>query len=200
MAVRQYSGVDTGLHKTSHTAYRRLTPRWHHQDSRFRKERTPEIFPMAHHTRYALPAAFLALGLWCAAAPVQAAPQATVIIQSDAPNRDYRPGPPAYQVIPAPPPPRHEAMPHPRRGHVWQAGHWEWRGNRHRWVPGHWVQARPGYRYRQPQWEQHNGRWEMQRGGWDRDGDGIPNRRDRDRDGDGVPNRYDERPDNPYRR
>ena len=40
----------------------------------------------------------------------------------------------------------------------------------------------------------------MQPGGWDRDGDGIPNRRDRDRDGDGVPNRYDQRPDNPYRR
>ena len=35
---------------------------------------------------------------------------------------------------------------------------------------------------------------------WDRDGDGIPNRRDRvynprwDRDGDGVPNRYDRHP------
>jgi hypothetical protein len=34
----------------------------------------------------------------------------------------------------------------------------------------------------------------------DRDGDGIPNRRDRDRDGDGVPNRYDREPGNPWRR
>lgn len=152
------------------------------------------------HTRYALSAASLALWVLCAAIPAQAAPQATVIIQSDTPDRTYRPGPPAYQVIPAPPPPRREAMPRPRRGQVWQTGHWEWRGNRHRWVPGHWVQARPGYQYRQPQWVQNNGRWEMQRGGWDRDRDGIPNRRDRDRDGDGVPNRYDERPDNPYRR
>ena len=40
---------------------------------------------------------------------------------------------------------------------------------------------------------------------WDRDGDGVPNRHDRvynpqwDRDGDGVPNRRDPRPDQPYR-
>jgi hypothetical protein len=36
---------------------------------------------------------------------------------------------------------------------------------------------------------------------WDRDGDGVPNRRDRlynpawDRDGDGIPNRHDRQPD-----
>lgn len=34
---------------------------------------------------------------------------------------------------------------------------------------------------------------------WDRDGDGIPNYRDRDRDGDGVRNSRDRRPDNPRR-
>lgn len=33
----------------------------------------------------------------------------------------------------------------------------------------------------------------------DRDGDGIPNRRDRDRDGDGVRNPQDRAPNNPYR-
>lgn len=58
------------------------------------------------------------------------------------------------------------------------------------------VHAQPVYHsrhYRQPQYEQPTR--------WDRDGDGIPNRRDRlynpawDRDGDGVPNRYDRRND-----
>lgn len=40
---------------------------------------------------------------------------------------------------------------------------------------------------------------------WDRDGDGVPNRQDRvynpqwDRDGDGIPNRRDPRPDQPQR-
>lgn len=34
----------------------------------------------------------------------------------------------------------------------------------------------------------------------DRDGDGVPNSRDRDRDGDGVPNAWDGRPNNPNRR
>ena len=83
---------------------------------------------------------------------------------------------------------------------VWVPGHWEWRGHRHVWMQGYWVKARPGYHHREPRWVEHGGRWNMQPGGWDRDGDGIPNRRDRDRDGDGVPNRYDQRPDNPYRR
>ena len=83
---------------------------------------------------------------------------------------------------------------------AWVPGHWEWRGHRHVWMQGYWVKARPGYHYREPRWVEHGGRWNMQPGGWDRDGDGIPNRRDRDRDGDGVPNRYDQRPDNPYRR
>ena len=100
----------------------------------------------------------------------------------------------------APPPLRAEVVPAPRRGYVWVPGYWEWPGHRHLWMQGYWVKARPGYHYREPRWVEHGGRWNMQPGGWDRDGDGIPNRRDRDRDGDGVPNRYDQRPDNPYRR
>ena len=140
--------------------------------------------------------------------PTHAAIQGTVVIQSDQPQRGYQPTQ-TYQVIPAPPPPRYEAVPRPRRGQVWEQGHWEWRGNRHRWVKGHWVQARSGYQYRQPQWVERDGRWEMQRGRWDsdgdgiadrndrdRDGDGISNRNDRDRDGDGVSNRRDSQPDN----
>lgn len=93
---------------------------------------------------------------------------------------------PAIIIQTAPPPPRFERVPPPRRGFVWAPGHWEWRGHRHAWVPGVWVRARPGYAYRQPEWRQNDGRWEMRRGGWDRDGDGVPNR-------------YDRHPNNPYR-
>ena len=90
----------------------------------------------------------------------------------------------------APPPPREEVMPAPRRGHVWSAGHWEWRHRQHQWVRGNWVRERRGYRYDQPAWVERDGRWHMQRGQWrrgDRDGDGVPNRRDRAPDN---PNRY----------
>lgn len=140
--------------------------------------------------RASLTAAGLALAtLMGTTAPAQAQPHGTVIIQS---------GSPGY-VIPAPPPPRREAVPQARRGQVWVPGYWDWRGNRHVWVKGHFEKARPGYRYRTPQWQQREGRWEINRGGWDRDGDGISNRNDRDRDGDGVPNRRDSHPDNPRR-
>ncbi len=107
----------------------------------------------------------------------QAVTNATVVIQAGTPSYG---APvvvaPQYRV---PPPPRYEAVPRPRRGMVWEAGHWEWRGHRHAWVPGHWIKARPGYAYRQPQWNQRGDRWVMDRGGWDRDGDGVPNRHDR---------------------
>ena len=89
----------------------------------------------------------------------------------------------------APPPPRVEVVPAPRRGMVWSPGHWEWRHQRHVWVPGTWIQARPGYVYAQPEWRQVNGRWAWQAGHWNQG----------DRDGDGVPNRYDRRPGNPHR-
>ncbi len=139
-------------------------------------------------TSAALIAATLALASLSTVATAQST-QGTVVIQH---------GQPAY-VIPAPPPPRHEAVPRPRRGQIWQEGHWEWQGRRHVWVAGHWVKARPGYAYRQPTWQERDGRWEMRRGGWDRDGDGVSNRNDRDRDGDGVSNRRDSNPDNPRR-
>ncbi len=87
----------------------------------------------------------------------------------------------------APPPPRYERVPAPRRGMVWSQGHWEWRGHRHVWVPGSWIRVRPGYAWHQPRWEQRGDRWYYQSGGWDRDRDGVPNR-------------YDRRPDNPHRR
>ena len=103
----------------------------------------------------------------------------------------------------APPAPRVERVPAPRRGYAWVPGYWNWNGHRHVWVQGQWVRERRGYRYAEPQWVQRNGRWELQRGEWrrgDRDRDGIPNRFDRDRDGDGVPNVSDRRPNDPNRR
>ncbi|MDD2713617.1 MAG: YXWGXW repeat-containing protein [Simplicispira sp.] len=165
---------------------------------------------MARYASTVATAAVLALSAVLSMAHAQPV-QGTVIIQSGTPERMYPPAYTAYQVIPAPPPLRHEAQPRPRRGHVWVQGHWEWRGQRHAWVPGQWIQARPGQHYRQPQWDQRDGRWMMQRGGWDHDGRGRSgngngngngwNREGsgRDRDGDGVPNRYDSRPDNPRR-
>ena len=134
--------------------------------------------------RNAFAATSLALLSVLAMAPAQAAPHGHVVV--------VQPGQPVYTqarpvYLPAPPPPRREAVPRPRRGQVWVAGHWEWQGRRHVWAPGYWIKARPGYQYRQPQWvKKGNGQWQMRGGGWDRDHDGVPNRNDR-------------RPDNPYR-
>jgi hypothetical protein len=106
----------------------------------------------------------------------------------------------------APPPPRYEVVPAPRRGYVWAPGYWDWNDRRHVWTHGHWQRARGGYTYQRPEWRRDRAGWRLNRGGWqhagyrgDRDRDGISNRRDRDRDGDGVPNRYDHRPNNPRR-
>src|SRR6476659_4712832 len=82
----------------------------------------------------------------------------------------------------APPAPREERVPEPRRGYVWVPGYWNWSGHKHTWVAGNWVRERRGYAYAQPKWEQREGKWELQRGRWargDRDGDGVPNRLDR---------------------
>lgn len=92
----------------------------------------------------------------------------------------------------APPPPRAERIPAPRRGYVWAPGHWEWRAGHHVWVNGSWMRERRGYVYHAPTWVERDGRWVMERGTWVRGGG-------RDRDGDGVPNRYDARPNNPNR-
>ena len=155
-------------------------------------------------TRNTLAATSLALLSLLIFAPVQAATYGTVTIQSSRQVQAYNDNRPVY--LPAPPPPRYEALPRQRQGQIWVPGHWEWRGRHHVWMSGYWLPARPGYYYRNPRWEQRNGHWEMHDGRWDRDGNGVPDhyqrRGDRhwDRDGDGVPNRYDQRPQNPYRR
>lgn len=148
--------------------------------------------------RHLFTAASMALTALFTLTPALGATPGTVVVQPTTPERTYYPTS-THQVVPAPPPPRREAVPHSRRGQVWVPGYWDWRGHRHVWVRGHFERARPGYRYVAPQWEQRDGRWMMQRGGWDRDGDGIANRNDRDRDGDGVSNRRDQQPDNPRR-
>ncbi|MEO8103618.1 MAG: YXWGXW repeat-containing protein [Betaproteobacteria bacterium] len=79
----------------------------------------------------------------------------------------------------APPAPRAERVPAPRRGYVWVPGYWDWRGHRHVWVGGTWVKARHGYHYQPHRWVERNGGWYLDRGRWDRDGDGIPDRVDR---------------------
>ena len=89
----------------------------------------------------------------------------------------------------APPPPRVEVVPAQRHGYVWAEGHWVWKNHHHHWVKGTWVRERSGYHYRQPAWVEHEGRWQYEGGNWRRG----------DRDGDGVPNNRDRAPDNPNR-
>ena len=77
----------------------------------------------------------------------------------------------------APPPPRDEAIPAARRGHLWTPGFWHWNGERHIWVKGKYVRARQGYYWREPAWAQlENGGWRLERGRWERASDGVPNR------------------------
>ncbi len=69
----------------------------------------------------------------------------------------------------APPPPRYEAAPPPRRGYVWAPGYWAWDGHRHVWVGGHWERVRRGYHhYAPPGWQQGPGGWRFDHGGWQR--------------------------------
>ncbi len=102
----------------------------------------------------------------------------------------------------APPPPRHELVPVPRHGFVWEPGYWDWRHGHYMWVDGHWIRERRGLYWHPSHWESRDGRWVLERGGWHRDR-WEPRRyaerdRDRDRDRDGVPNRFDRAPDDPY--
>lgn len=82
----------------------------------------------------------------------------------------------------APPAARYEVIPAPRSGYLWSPGYWNLNGQRHVWRAGHWERNRSGYHYVQPAWTQRDTRWELNRGRWnkgDRDGDGVPNSRDR---------------------
>jgi YXWGXW repeat-containing protein len=81
-------------------------------------------------------------------------------------------------VLQPPPPPRVEVVPAPRSGYVWVPGHYQYRTDNYVWAEGSWEPARPGYVFRAPAWVEREGRWVYQPPRWDRDGDGVPNRRD----------------------
>ena len=89
----------------------------------------------------------------------------------------------AIVVRQAPPPPRDEARPPPRRGYQWAPGYWAWEGRHYVWHQGNWVRARQGYAYRQPQWSQSGEQYRYRPGRWEKgdvDHDGVPNALDPD--------------------
>jgi hypothetical protein len=70
----------------------------------------------------------------------------------------------------APPPPRFERVPPPRRGWVWAPGYWRWDGyyRRHVWVGGYWMRERVGYRWYPGAWQQAGPSWRWRAGYWGR--------------------------------
>lgn len=66
----------------------------------------------------------------------------------------------------APPPPRFESVPAPRRGYVWAPGYWNYDGYRYTWISGHWERARSGYQYMPHEWVRDRDGWRLSRGGW----------------------------------
>ncbi|WP_266170248.1 hypothetical protein [Dyella subtropica] len=76
----------------------------------------------------------------------------------------------AVQIGVAPPPPRFERAPPPRRGYAWAPGYWRWSPHmrRHVWVTGYWIPARPGYHYRPAGWVRYGNGWRFHGGGWRR--------------------------------
>jgi WXXGXW repeat (2 copies) len=69
-------------------------------------------------------------------------------------------------ITSAPPAPRFESVPAPRRGYVWAPGYWNWEGNRHVWMSGHWEAARDGYQYQSSEWIRDNQGYRLRQGGW----------------------------------
>ena len=68
----------------------------------------------------------------------------------------------------APPPPRFERVPPPRRGYVWAPGYWRWDGHRHFWAGGHWVRVHRGYHYVPARWVHGHRGWRFHDGYWRR--------------------------------
>jgi WXXGXW repeat (2 copies) len=90
----------------------------------------------------------------------------------------------------APPPAKYEVVPPPRKGYTWAPGYWDAKGNKHAWSKGHWEKDRAGHHYVESRWVQKDTKWSLERGRWNAG----------DRDGDGVPNNRDRQPDNPNRK
>jgi hypothetical protein len=68
----------------------------------------------------------------------------------------------------APPAPRVEVVPAPRRGYVWAPGYWQWRGHRHVWHQGYWMRERRGYHWVQESWQPVGPAYRFHRGHWER--------------------------------
>jgi len=66
----------------------------------------------------------------------------------------------------APPVPRFESVPVPRRGYVWVPGYWNWNGHHHIWLAGHWEAERYGYQYQPAVWVREGDAWRLDQGGW----------------------------------
>ena len=108
-----------------------------------------------------------------------------------------------FYVRSGPPEARYERAGDPRAGYVWAPGHWDYRANRYSWTKGHYERERSGYYYHPTQWSEHDGRWYRYNNRWSRE-ENYPRRYnghawERDRDGDGVPDSRDRHPDNPRR-
>src|SRR4051794_8117707 len=75
----------------------------------------------------------------------------------------------AEVIVIAPPAPRVEAVPAPRKGYVWAPGYWRWEGRHHVWVPGYYVRVQHGRHWVPEHWEERGGRWYFRKGHWERD-------------------------------
>lgn len=109
-----------------------------------------------------------------------------------------------FYVNVGPPAVRYEAVPAPRAGYVWAPGYWDYRANKYAWTRGHFERERAGYYYHPTQWSEHDGKWYRYNSRWARDENQPRHYNGRmwqngDRDGDGVPNNRDRQPDNPRR-
>ena len=109
-----------------------------------------------------------------------------------------------FHVNIAPPAVRYEAEPAPRAGYVWAPGYWDYRTNKYAWTRGHWERERHGYYYHPTQWSEHGGHWYRYNNRWSKE-ENHPRYYNGhawasgDRDGDGVPDHRDRAPDNPHR-
>jgi hypothetical protein len=73
------------------------------------------------------------------------------------------------EVDAAPPPPRAEATPEAKSGHIWVPGYWGWSGSQHVWVNGQYVPERLHHHWVAARWEHRGTHWYFQDGTWESD-------------------------------
>ncbi|MBK6866846.1 MAG: YXWGXW repeat-containing protein [Burkholderiales bacterium] len=145
-------------------------------------------------------------GLASLALPTAVQAQAYISVQIGTP-----PPPPRYEVVPAARPgwvwaPGHYEWVH--NNHIWRRGHWVQARPGHVYVPAAWRAQGQRWVYQPPRWDARPVRavqtaprhWDRHDYRDRRDPRGQRDARQRwDRDGDGVPNRRDRRPNDPRR-